>query len=212
MTDGTAYDIGLMPAMLLVSVSAVILGVTAMSSEYARNSTDAGGSRQVVPTLVAQPRRSVVLVAKAAAVALATIAVAWSALALSVAAATVAMGEHALPGDPPARLATRVLGGTLYWVLLAWIALAVATLARSGVVPLALLIVNCAVVPVSLLLARVTSLAQWAPDLAGRSLFGLPDELVVPGGPAAVPGGMAMAAWTLGLLALAGAYFVRRDA
>lgn len=50
-------------AVPLGTVGAIILGVTAISSEYTPNSPDAGGSRQVTATLTALPRRLTVVVA-----------------------------------------------------------------------------------------------------------------------------------------------------
>ena len=90
------------------------------------------------------------------------------------------------------------------------IAFAITVVTRSGIVPLIVLIVNSSLVSVSLLLTRLTPLAHWLPDLAGRRLFG--GVSTVEGGLDAVPGGLVMSAWTLALLLVAGFVFARRDA
>lgn len=210
--DASPFETALMPAILTMSVTAVVLGVTTMSSEYAANSTDAGGGRQISTTLAATPSRALLLAMKAVVVATLTAMLGVVAVVASVAIARAAIGGHAVETVTTGAAASRLAGGTLYWVLLALIALAVATLARTGLVPLVLLIVNCAVVPLSMLLLQVTKLANWLPDLAGRELFGLPPEYVVPGGLDAATGGLVMASWAFGLLLIAGLAFVRRDA
>jgi hypothetical protein len=90
---------------------------------------------------------------------------------------------------------------------------AITVLARSGVIPLVVLIANSSLVSVSILLTHLTPLAYYLPDLAGMRLFvaddslGLFAEALDP-----LTGALVMAAWALGLLALSAAVFHRRDA
>jgi ABC-2 type transport system permease protein len=190
------------------TVGAIVLGVTAVSSEYAVTGAEAGGGRQIGTTLAATPRRPAVLAAKALVVALLVLAAAAVALPASAAVAHAVVGGPVAPDD----LLARSLGAALYWLLTALMALAVAVLTRSGVVPLVVLIVNSSVVSVSVLLAKLTPVAFWLPDAAGMRLF--TGRLFVAADRALDPvtGGLVMAAWTAVLLAVATAVFVRRDA
>lgn len=196
-------------AIPLATVGAVILGVVAMGSEYTANSPDAGGGRQITSTLTATPQRLVALAAKAGALAVLVLAVAAVTIPACIAVARLIIGDT----PPPDRLGdvvTRSLGAALYWTLTALIALALTTLARSGTVPLVLLIMNSSLVSVSLLLSRITPWAYYLPDAAGISLFAGEAWDGNALGPA--PGGLVMAAWTLLLLVIAAAAFARRDA
>lgn len=197
-------------AVPLGTVGAVVIGVVVMSSEYAANSTDAGGGRQITATLAAVPRRAGLLVAKALTVVLlvALIAAVTIPAAAGVARLVIGAGPPETVGLADALV--RSLGAALYWTLTGLIALAITTLARSGIIPLVVLITNSSLVSVSLLLTNLTPLAHWLPDLAGRRLFvGMP---TVDGGLDAVPGALVMAAWTAALLGVAGVVFSRRDA
>jgi ABC-2 type transport system permease protein len=196
-------------AVPLGTVGAVVIGVVTMSSEYTSNSTDAGGGRQITATLAASPSRTGLLVAKVLTVVLLVVATAALTIPAGVGVARLIIGDTA-PGLAPDAALTRTLGATLYWVLTGLIAFAVTVLTRSGIVPLVVLIANSSLVSVSLLLTRITPLAHWLPDMAGRRLFG--GLSTVEGGLDAAPGGLVMAAWTLGLLAIAGLVFSRRDA
>ncbi|PUB20927.1 hypothetical protein C8K30_115138 [Promicromonospora sp. AC04] len=197
-------------AVPLGTVGAVVIGVVAMSSEYAANSTDAGSGRQVTATLAASPRRIALLGAKALTVALFVALTAAVSIPASVGVARLIIGGDA--SEPVALdvALVRSLGATLYWTLTGLIAFAITVLARSGIVPLVVLIANSSLVSVSMLLTNITPLAHWLPDLAGRRLFG--GLSTVEGGLDAGPGALVMAAWTLGLLAVAGVVFSRRDA
>ena len=92
------------------------------------------------------------------------------------------------------------------------IALAVTVFARSGVIPLIVLIANSSVVSLSFLLLQVTPLARFLPDLAGirlfaRESFAAFDDVLDP-----LTGGLVMGAWALGLLLVSAVVFTRRDA
>ncbi|WP_423465019.1 ABC transporter permease [Promicromonospora sp. MS192] len=207
-TFTSAFEVGY-AAVPLGTVGAVVVGVIAMSSEYAANSSDAGAGRQITASLAAVPRRGHVLTAKALAVALLVAATAVVTVPVSAGVAALVIGDA---GDalPLGVALARMLGAALYWILTGLIALAVTVLARSGLVPLVVLVANSSLVSVSLLLTTVTPLAHWLPDLAGRRLLG--GLSTVEGGLDAGPGALVMAAWAFGLLAVAGVVLSRRDA
>lgn len=195
-------------AVPLGTVGAIILGVTAISSEYTPNSPDVGGSRQVTATLTALTRRFTVVVAKVVSVVALIAPTAAVTMVACLALARGVMGGDVLGRDTVARS----LGVVLYWTLTALIAVAITLLARSGIVPLIVLIANTSLVSVSLLLTKVTSLAYWLPDLAGLRLFasdplGLFDDALEP-----FTGGLVMSAWAVGLLAIGAVVFSVRDA
>ena len=183
-----------------------------VSSEYAVNSDDAGGGRQIGVTLTATPRRLRVLAAKAAVVVLVVAAVAAVALTGALVAATAIVGDLAPDPVPVADVLLRSLGAGLYWTLTGLMALAATVVVRNGVLPLVVLIVNSSLVSVSLLLSFVTPAAFYLPDLAGTQLFAgdLPLDSGRMLGP--VTGGLVMAGWTAALLAVAGVVLARRDA
>jgi hypothetical protein len=197
-------------AVPLGTVGAVILGVVAISSEYTSNSRDAGGGRQITATLTAAPRRARVLAAKAVAVLLLVAAVAATAIPASLALAYAVIGDAAPAATTREDVVPRALGAALYWALTGLIALSVTVVTRSGVVPLIVLIANSSLVSVSLLLSNLTPLARYLPDLAGIRLFARDSALDDALDPLA--GGLVMAAWTIGALAVAGAVLHRRDA
>ncbi|MBZ2195311.1 ABC transporter permease [Occultella gossypii] len=197
-------------AMPLGTVGAVVLGVVVISSEYAANSTDAGGGRQITATLAAIPRRVSLLAAKATVLVLLVTAVAALTLPATAGIANAVIGGAATETVTPAQALVRGLGGTLYWTLTGLIAAAVTLLTRSGLIAPIVLIANSSVVSVSLLLTNLTPLAHWLPDLAGRRLFTGVDT--VEGGLAAGPGALVMTAWTVLLLTVAAVVFRRRDA
>ncbi|GGM21240.1 ABC transporter permease [Promicromonospora citrea] len=205
----SAFDIAYTAAPL-GAAGAVVLGVVAMSSEYAASSADAGGGRQVTATLTAAPGRLGVLGAKALVVALVVATTAVLAIGACRAVATLVLGDAAAEAVGLREAVLRTAGAALYWTLTALIALAVTVLTRGGTLPLVLLVANGSLVSFSLLLSRVTPWAYWLPDLAGRRLYG--GLTTVPGGPDAVTGAWVMTAWTAALLAVAGLVLARRDA
>lgn len=200
-------------AMPLGTVGAIVLGVVVVSSEYTANSTDAGGGRQISTTLAATPRRTHLLFAKIITVILLVVGVAVVSVGLSVAVAYAILagstGIDAADQVPLTDPLIHALGGTLYWAITGLIALAVTVLFRSGIVPLVVLIMNNSVVSLSLLLTKLTPLAHWLPDMAGRRLYG--DLGTVDGGLEAGPGALVMAGWAVLLLVVAGVVFHRRD-
>lgn len=197
-------------AVPLGTVGAVVLGVVAMSSEYTANSADAGSGRQITATLAASPHRVGLLGAKALTVVLLVAVTAATTIPASVGVAHLVIGDSATEVIGVGDALVRSLGATLYWTLTGLIAFAITVFTRSGIIPLVVLIANSSLVSFSLLLTNLTPLAYWLPDLAGRKLFvGMP---TVEGGPGVETGALVMAAWTFGLLAIAGAVFSRRDA
>jgi ABC-2 type transport system permease protein len=186
----------------LGTVGAVVIGVVAISSEYTANSADAGGGRQITTTLTTVPSRARVLLAKAITITLVIVLSAVLTMPISIGIAR--------PSGSASEALTSCLGATLYWVFSGLLGFAVAVILRNGVVPLIVLIANSSLVSVSLLLTKITPLAHWLPDLAGRRLFG--GVRTVDGGLDAVPGGFVMAGWAVLLCLLAGFVFARRDA
>lgn len=187
-------------------IAAIIIGVVAISSEYHSDGED--GGRQIATSMTCVASRSRFLAAKAAAV-----VVVVASLATVAGAATVVAGHHILGDQAVTSLAgdlARVPAVALYWVLTALLAYAVALLTRNGVVPMTVLIVNASVVSVSLLLSMVTSLADYLPDRAGARMFIATSVDAADLSPLA--GGLVMAAWTCGMLAVAARAFHRRDA
>src|SRR5699024_3039198 len=96
----------------LGTVGAIILGVTVVSSQFAINSPDAGGGRQISATLIAVPSRLVVLASK--------VAVVIVVVSLTAAVTTTAglWLVHAVVGSGPDDLrgfVTRSAGLALYW-------------------------------------------------------------------------------------------------
>lgn len=198
--------------MPLGTVGAVVIGVVAMSSEYTAARTDAGGGRQITTTLTAIPGRLRLLTAKALSVIVLVTVIAIVAVPLSVVVANVIIGDAGTEIVSIDHAVRRWAGGALYWTLTGLIAFAITVLARSGIIPLIILIANSSVVSFSLLLTNLTPLAHWLPDMAGRNLFGFPEDSVVPGGLEPIPGAIVMGCWTLALLIVAGVVFRRRDA
>ncbi len=196
-------------AMPIGTIAAIIVGVIAFSSEYAINSADTGGGRQITATLTATAHRASVLAAKAITVVLLIVVAAALTLPATIGIAHAVIGAAGTETVAPHEAMTRCLGGTLYWILTGLMAFATAVLTRNGVIPLIVLIVNSSVVSVSLLLTKLTPLAHWLPDLAGRRLFGGLDT--IEGGLDATPGALVMAGWTALLLASAVIAFHRRD-
>jgi len=189
-------------------VGAIILGVVAVSSEYVAEGEEATGTRQIITSLTAAPSRARLLIAKAGAVAL---AVASLAMATSVITLTVTrglLGEASVPLT--ADTAGRVAGVVVYWVLTALLASGITLFTRSGIVPLAVLILNTSVITVTYLLTRVTALANYLPDMAGLRMF--IRELDSPVKIAPLNGGAVMFAWILFVLVAGAIVFQRRDA
>lgn len=196
----------------LGTVGAVIIGVLAVSSEYAVHSPDSGGGRQIATSLATVPRRVTLVSAKVVVVATTTLVTVLLAVPACLALARVGLGDAAINTDAYQRMVERGVGSGLYWILMALLAFGITLLARSGVIPLLVLIVNSALVSISLLLTNITPLAHWLPDMAGRNLFGFGPNETLPGGLEPVPGALVMAAWSVAAIIIGAVAFCRRDA
>ncbi|GLX99780.1 hypothetical protein [Actinoplanes sp. NBRC 101535] len=201
---GDASDTGLQ-YLGIGLLGAMILGVVAVSSEYTSTGEDAPGARQLTATLLAVPRRTRLLVAKALALTAVT-----TVQGVTTVAATLTLTGLVHGSLAPAPSAGRIAAAVLYWVLIGLLAFAITLLARNGIVTLTLLILNTAVVSVSYLLTKITPWAAYLPDIVGAHMFlrGMHTDVVI----APLTAGLVMTAWVAGLLALAGLLLNRRDA
>lgn len=212
LADTSPFEAGFAAVPFVGVVGAVVIGSLAIGSEYTADRAESGGARQITTSLAATPRRTLLFLAKAAAVVALTTLSAAIAIPGSYGLALAIAGEHGTETVTSDAMIARSLGAALYWVLMALIAFAITALARSVMIPLLALIANSSLVSVSLLLTMVTPLADWLPDMAGRSLFGLSAEYAMPGGLDTPLGALVMAAWAALLLATACVVFHRRDA
>lgn len=212
LADTSTFESSFAAAPVIGVVGSVVIGALAIGSEYTADRAESGGARQIATSLSATPNRWLLFTSKLVVVTLLTVVSAAVsipgnyAIALAV---TRGLGTETVTLD---EAVARSLGAALYWLLMGLIAFAITALARTVMIPLAVLITNSSVVPFSLLLSHVTPLAEWLPDAAGRKLFGFPDQLVVQGNLDTLTGGLAMAAWAIALVTAAGIVFHRRDA
>ncbi|SEG72606.1 hypothetical protein SAMN05444920_10413 [Nonomuraea solani] len=208
--DGSTLDLGLeMSGPGVVGV--IVLGIVLISSEYTATGKDAGGGRQILVSLTSTPGRGRLLAAKAVVVALVSGVAAVLTIGGALVISQALLGRHGHPmGALLEALGWRPLGAVAYWVLMALIAFAVAVMTRSGLVPMVAFIVNTTFVSVTFLLTRVTSLANYLPDVAGAQMFatGYPAENTLE----PLAGALVMTAWTAVLLGVAAVLFARRDA
>lgn len=188
-------------------LGAIILGVAAIGSEYTAEGEESAGSRQITTTLTAIPSRVRLLLAKVAAVVIATAVLAIVAIALVFATMQILLGPDApaLDGDTLARAG----GAVIYWVLMALLGFGLTVLTRNGIIPMAILVANSSAVTVTYLLAQSIPAANYLPDLAGMRMFTTVRTSV---DIEPHTGGLVMAAWVVALLIAAGAVFTRRDA
>lgn len=192
-------------------VSVIVLGIVVMSSEYTSTSKDAGGGRQMPATLIATPRRTRLLAAKAIVLILISGLTAVVTIGAAILMTQVILGDHASPPDQLIHaLGWRPAGAVAYWVLMALIAFSVTVMTRTGIVPMVAFIANTTFVSVTFLLTRLTPLAKYLPDVAGAQMFatGYPAESMVDPRTAA----FVMTAWAVALFAVAAVVFARRDA
>ncbi|MCA2219161.1 hypothetical protein [Jidongwangia harbinensis] len=204
--DGTATDLADLGFRDLAFgiIGPLVLGVVAVSSEYRSTGEDAPGARQLTASLTAMPHRLRFLAAKTAALTLVVAVLAAAAAAATIAVTAATLGDHV---PPPG--AARVLAAVLYWVLTALLAYAVTLIARNGIVPLVVFVLNSSVVSVSYLLTKVTDLAVYLPDIAGAQMF--VRGLDVPVRLSPLTAGLVLAAWVAALLSVGAALFHRRD-
>ncbi|RJF43821.1 ABC transporter permease [Actinomyces sp. 2119] len=183
--DTSTVDAGF-GSLVYGTVGIVVLGVVAISSEYARTAQNMGRTRQVSTTMVATPRRGRVIAAKLCAVVSWTAGLAVVAVPLAVLLSDRILGPYAtaLDHDPVRRMA----GVLLSWVTTAILSLTLTAVTRNGVLSLVLLVTNSSVVSVSLLVSLVTDWARYLPDTAAISTFLVtpPISAALEPGPAAV--------------------------
>ncbi|MFF4649854.1 ABC transporter permease [Streptomyces sp. NPDC001380] len=108
---------------LVGQIAVIVLGVLTVTSEY--------GSGMIRTTLVACPRRTRVLTAKAAVLAGLVLVAGTASVGLFAALAVLVLGPGAGP-QPAGRLLDAVAGGGLYLTVVALMSLAVGTLLRHG--------------------------------------------------------------------------------
>ncbi|RSM91779.1 ABC transporter permease [Kibdelosporangium aridum] len=197
----TSGDVGYQELAFGV-VGAIILGVVVASSEYVTEGEDSAAGRQIMMSLTVVPSRTRLLAAKIAALTIATTILA------AIASTSTLLSVHVILGygvEIP-----RVLGIIVYWVLTSMLAFGITVLARNGIIPLAVLILNTSVVSVTFLLTKLTPLAAYFPDLAGARMF--VGEMAVPVQLSPVVGGLVMAGWVVAVLLAGLVIFARRDA
>ncbi|MCE7012101.1 ABC transporter permease [Kibdelosporangium philippinense] len=175
---------------------AIVLGVVLASSEYFTEGEEHG--RQVTTSLIVVPSRIRLLAAKIVALAVLTAGLATAATLLTFLSARIEM-------DVP-----RVLAIIVYWVLTSLLAFGITMLARNGIIPLTVLIVNSGLVSVSFLLTKLTPLAVYLPDVAGVQMF--VGKMDVPIRLSPLTGGLVMCGWVAAVLLAGFVAFTRRDA
>ncbi|MFG3706124.1 hypothetical protein ACGF7U_15535 [Micromonospora sp. NPDC047670] len=169
-------------------VGLILLGVLAAATEYS--------GRQIHTTVKSVPDRPLLAAGKL--VAHLTTAALTAVLAV---AALAGVGERGASLGP-------LLGAAAYLLLISMLAYAVALLTRDA---LAALVIMLGLVHVaSPLLARVTTVAGYLPDRAGRQMYQTASSYDAT--LTAVQGGVLMGLWVALALALATVVFIRRDA
>jgi ABC-2 type transport system permease protein len=186
-------------------IGPMVLGVVVISSEYTSTGEHSPGVTQLHATLTAMPDRLRLLAAKLGALALVVFV-----QAVVVATAVLTLNEVLHGEFTPPLEAGRIAAALLYWVLLAVFSFVIALIARNGIVPLTILIINSTFVSVSYLLTKVTDLAYYLPDIAGARMFIRGGAFEEPMSP--LTAGVTMTVWIMLLLAIGGYLFQRRDA
>lgn len=180
----------------------IIVGVLAVSSEYLTESSESGGGQQMTTSLSVVSSRLYFMLAKAGAVIVISILLCIMAILTTVSVTHLILDEHT-----PAFEWSRLLGVVCYWVLTALLAYGFTFITKSGLIPLAVLIINSSVVSFSVLLSKVTKLSFYLPDRAGIDMFmPLSDSIHTP-----LAGGLVMVAWVALFFIAAAIVFHRRD-
>jgi len=123
-----------------------------------------------------------------------------AAILTTVSSTMLILGDHSPAFEP-----SRLIGAVCYWVLTALLAMGITLITRSGIIPLAILIINSSLVSFSFILSKVTPLAYYLPDRAGADMFML-DRYSPP-----LTGGLVMLAWVVVIFGAAAILFLRRD-
>ena len=198
------------PSMGVIGM--IVLGVVIISGEYTANTSDAGGGRQILTSLVCVPRRGRLLVAKGFVLVVVSGVLAAVLVPTTMVLAQAILGRYAEPLRPMVDdLAGRVIAGSVaYWIGSALISFAVTVLTRNGIIPLIVFIANSSVVSVGLLLAKFTPIGRFLPDVAGAQMFAV--DYPLPSMLSPAWGGIVLGLWTVALLGIAATVFARRDA
>jgi ABC-2 type transport system permease protein len=163
---------------------------------------------QLRSSLLATPRRGILLAAKLMVITVPTVLLGLISTGASVLIEHAALGDHGLAvGDYTAGMGWNLLGVAVNYTLIALIAGGITVLARSIVVTLVLLVPL--VLGLTISLVGVLPPLKFLPDLAGLQLLtGYPGVgLLEP-----VPGGIVMAGWAALLGGVAWLGFTARDA
>ncbi len=163
---------------------------------------------QLRSTLAADPNRGRVLTAKLIVIAGAATLIGLIATTAAVILKHAAISAHGLPGTEfTAGMVWNLLGVAVNYALISVIAAAITILARTLIVTLVILVPL--VLGLTISLVGIIPILKYLPDLAGLQLLttypGI--GLLQP-----VPGGVVMAGWATGLLAVAAFAFRHRDA
>ena len=194
----------------IATVGAVVIAVMAVGSEYTASTVQGDESRQLTTTLAAIPSRVSLIIGKTFAISFAVLFMAIFTVPLSTVVAEAIIGDIGIETITPSAALKTWFGTTIYWTLTALMAEALILLTREVLIALTFLVANNSLISFSYLLTKLTSLANYLPDMAGRSLFGMAE--LEPGQLEPLPGGIVMTIWTIALLALGTTAFVRRDA
>lgn len=203
LAEGVTADTVGLSNMLLFGFVPVVVGVLLASSEHA------GG--QLVTTVLASPKRGRLLAAKAllAAAINGVLGLVFAVIVLLAYQGRLgALSVYATGSFP--EYAGRLGMSVAYWVLIGLIALAFATVLRSQVVPMAVMVL-LAFAGMALLL--ISPAFQYLPTIAGMQMFNPEQGLGLPNKPtlSSRDATLVLLAWTAGLALLAGFLFVRRD-
>ncbi|MEU9674748.1 ABC transporter permease [Streptomyces parvus] len=142
-------------------IAAVAFGATAVSSEFLN------GALRV--SLAAVPRRSLFYAAKMTAIGGAVLVVGLVTTFTTFLVGQLFLGEHAIGLGHPGALRA-ALGGGIYLALMALLAAGLATLLRSAIAVLSLLIPLLLIVPF-VLVDVATAVLRYLPDRAGQAVL-----------------------------------------
>lgn len=166
-------DVGVV-GLYVGTVGIVVLAVSVVVGEYTSDPRTSGASRQVVTTMLVQPRRGAAVAAK-----LLVVLVAAMVLMVPAWAGTFTLCRYLLGSRAPfAPVPWWLLAGMLTWwgfSAVASMALAVAT--RSALVAMTLLIAMSTIVSPGLIVLRWSDSARFLPDTAAIRLIASPTTL-----------------------------------
>jgi ABC-type transport system involved in multi-copper enzyme maturation permease subunit len=199
----TAETVGL-EWVVLAQIGMIVCGVIAGSSEYS--------SGQLKTSLTAVPRRTRLMLAKAAALALLSAVTALLAIPAFSLVSQLMLGPLSVVAHGvPTSLVLRWLGGVTFWVGMSLIGFALGVLLRQALVPVFVLVV---VSQLSLMLVVASSWSRFLPTVSGVFLFD-PDSITAafPRAALSAPAAwLTFVGWLVVLLAAATIVFQRRDA